>query len=142
MNFARLLAQIKQDEGFRSSVYLDSLSVPTIGYGATYIAGERVTMDTPDVSHPVALSILMGDVYGACVDAQAIFSRFNSLSYDRQEVLVNMAFNLGKNGLSKFVNMRAAIDAGDFNRAAMEMISSNWYVQVGNRAKRLVNRMA
>ena len=142
MIFARLLDQIRQDEGFSASAYLHTRGVPTIGYGATYIAGERVTMDTDDITHAVALSMLMGDVYGACIDAQGLFSNFNSISYDRQEVLVNMAFNLGRTGLSRFVKMRAAIAAGDFNRAALEMANSNWYHQVGDRAKRLVNRMA
>ena len=131
------------DEGLSLSVYLDTVGVPTIGYGTTWIAGEKVTMDTPDITPAVASSLLMSDVYAACMDAQELFaSCWNKLSYDRQEVLVNMAYNLGKAGLGKFVKMRAAIEAGEFNRAALEMTDSKWYRQVGSRAKRLVNRMA
>ena len=142
MIFTRLLKQIQTDEGLRLSPYLDTVSIPTIGYGTTWIAGERVTMDTKDITPATASSLLMADVYAACIDAQELFACFNKLSYDRQEVLVNMAYNLGRAGLSKFVKFKEAVEAGEFNRAAMEMIDSKWYTQVGSRAKRLVDRMA
>ena len=52
-----------------------------------------------------------------------------------------MMFNMGRPRLSKFRGMRAAVDAGDWNRAADEMVDSRWCQQVTNRADRLVNRM-
>ena len=33
------------------------------------------------------------------------------------------------------------LDAGDWNKAADEMVDSRWFEQVPNRAKRLVDRM-
>lgn len=56
-------------------------------------------------------------------------------------IIGNMAFNLGKTGLSKFKNMFAAIEAKDYETAADEMVNSKWFKQVGNRSKRLVARM-
>ena len=50
-------------------------------------------------------------------------------------------FNMGRPRLSKFANMKAAVDEGDWNRAADEMMDSRWYNQVTNRAERLVERM-
>ena len=55
--------------------------------------------------------------------------------------MVNMAFNLGYTRLSKFTGLKAALDDRDWNKAADEMVDSRWYRQVGNRAKRLEERM-
>ena len=37
--------------------------------------------------------------------------------------------------------MKAAVEESDWERAADEMVDSNWYKQVGDRAKDLVARM-
>ena len=37
--------------------------------------------------------------------------------------------------------MKAGVEAGDWQRAADEMVDSRWYEQVTNRAQRLVDRM-
>ena len=50
-------------------------------------------------------------------------------------------FNLGYPRLKKFVGMKAGVDARDWNKAADEMIDSNYYKQLPNRAGRLVKRM-
>lgn len=56
-------------------------------------------------------------------------------------ILTNMAFNLGKRGLKGFRKMLAAIKLGDWGTAANEMENSKWFNQVGDRSKRLVERM-
>ena len=60
---------------------------------------------------------------------------------EAQLIIANMMFNMGRPRLSKFKGMKAAIDAGDYHRAAVEMVDSRWYQQVTNRADRLVARM-
>ena len=50
-------------------------------------------------------------------------------------------FNLGYPRLSKFKGMKRGVDSQNWNSAADEMIASRWYVQVGPRAQRLVDRM-
>ena len=65
-----------------------------------------------------------------------------------------MMFNMGygtpkKQGLKDFVNMKKAVLAEDYDRAADEMqytaqgsgVLSKWYTQTGNRAKKLVGMM-
>ena len=37
--------------------------------------------------------------------------------------------------------MKAAVDEGNWNEAADQMMDSRWYAQVGKRAERLVDRM-
>ena len=52
-----------------------------------------------------------------------------------------MMFNLGRPRLSKFRNMKKALDKRDWKLAAVEGRDSLWYRQVSNRAERLMTRM-
>jgi lysozyme len=52
-------------------------------------------------------------------------------------VLVDMIFNLGLTRFLLFKNLNAALAAGDYLRAAHEMLDSRWYRQVGRRARKL-----
>jgi lysozyme len=64
-----------------------------------------------------------------------------SIDSVRADVLVNMAFNMGVNGLLKFKKMIAAIDDRNYDEAAIEMLNSRWAVQVGKRANELSKQM-
>jgi len=64
-------------------------------------------------------------------------------------ILLNMAFNLGKEGLLEFEDMWAAVEIGDWETVSKEMLvnakgsaPSKWLKDVGNRAVRLSDRMA
>jgi lysozyme len=141
MQYARLLDQLRHDEGFRAVPYQDHLGRWTIGYGSTYIGLERVTASTPEVTYQAALNMLMAGAFAACIDAQGAVGNFNDLDDARQEVLANMAYNLGGRGLERFVRLRAAIERADFSAAASEMTASRWFQQVGARAVRLREQM-
>jgi len=54
---------------------------------------------------------------------------------------MDMAFNMGVPRLCKFKKMWAAIYAGDYNTAAIEMLDSRWATQVGTRAIKLSKAM-
>ena len=66
---------------------------------------------------------------------------FDLLSEPRQHVLIDMAFNMGTQGLLKFKRMLAAIREQDFSRAADEMLDSRWARQVKSRSDRLAGMM-
>jgi lysozyme len=66
---------------------------------------------------------------------------FNSLSVARQNVLIDMGYNLGVTGLLKFKKMIEAVSAGQWNTAATEMTNSKWAKQVGMRAETLSSIM-
>ena len=59
----------------------------------------------------------------------------------RQFVLVDMAFNMGIAGLKGFKKMLAAMEQGEYQTAAKEMLASKWAVQVGRRAVELAKIM-
>lgn len=62
-------------------------------------------------------------------------------SFVTRTVLLNMAFNMGLQGLLKFHNTLRFVREKDYARAASNMTQSLWYRQVGDRAKELVERM-
>jgi GH24 family phage-related lysozyme (muramidase) len=135
-------------------VYEDSLGVPTIGIGFNLDRD-----DAPAVMESLGLdyeALLSGEAELSFEDSQRLFEmefsraeaiaakfvdKFEELSPARQEVLIDMAYNLGQTRLRKFVEFRASLNAGDYVRAANEMIKSRWYHQVGRRSRALVTQM-
>ena len=66
---------------------------------------------------------------------------FWALDDVRQNVLVNMAFNLGVSGLLTFKNTLRLISFSRYEEAAEEMLNSKWARQVGYRAEELAEQM-
>ncbi len=129
----KLIKQLKKHEGYRSKAYKDSVGVWTIGYGRN--------LQTMSISKAQAENWLIQDAQQAEIDLLRNFNIVQSLSENRQQVLINMTYNLGINGLSEFKKMWSAIEDGDFKTACKEMKNSSWYWQVGSRAVELIERM-
>lgn len=66
---------------------------------------------------------------------------FEKLPETAKIVLVDMAFNLGVNGLLKFKNTLALTEKGQYISASKEMLNSAWKFQVGNRAYELSDQL-
>ena len=128
-----LKAQLPIDEGVKAKPYRDSEGILTIGCGRN-LEHNGLRKDEIDL-------MLANDIDQAEADARALFHVFDRLSENRKAVLVNMSFNLGKNRLSGFRKFITAVNTGNFEQAAVEMLDSKWAVQVGNRAKRLATMM-
>jgi len=144
MNLARLHKNLKTDEGVIYDIYLDHLGKKTFG------VGHLVTQDDKEWDKPVGFAVsyervhkcFEEDVNKAIKNCQKLYGEgFEGYPDDVQEVLVNMVFNLGLTGLSKFKRMNKAIDLGDYAEAAEEGRDSLWYRQVTNRAERLMTRL-
>lgn len=135
-----IIEQLKRDEGFRPTPYLDSVGKKTIGYGHNLIA-----RPLPGVEGGITVArgelILLDDV----ADIESTLARaipwLTSLDDARQGVLLNMSFNIGVHGVQGFHNMLAYTQSKQFSVAADQMIASKWYTQVGARAERLVKQM-
>lgn len=81
------------------------------------------------------------DLATAEAAARKLVPNFDVLSDARKAVVMNMAFNMGLDGLATFVNTLAAIVAGRYDDAARGMLASKWAKQVGARAERLAHSM-
>ena len=126
-----LLEKIKHHEGFVEHVYDDSLGIPTIGYGFA-IKDLVLEEDLCDEILLRKLRILGRSVMGK-------FPFFDSLPSDCKDVLMEMCYQLGVTGVSKFKKALKAMEDGDWEKAADEMLDSKWAKQTPNRAKELSN---
>lgn len=81
------------------------------------------------------INLFDADLKAAFRDARAVIKNFDELSDTRQMILVDMAFNTGRQGLSEFKKMVNAIELKQWDKAAAEMKDSDWYKQVGRRAR-------
>jgi lysozyme len=143
MNRERVQEQLAIDEGVVHAIYLDHLGYPTFGIGHLIREedpehGQEV--DTP-VSEERVTEAFQADLDIAISECKALYDQWDDFPGEVQEILVNMMFNLGRTRLSKFKNMRKAIDSEDWATAALEGRDSRWYQQVGNRAERLMTRL-
>lgn len=124
---------LKVDEGISRKVYRDTKGILTGGIGRN--------LEQKGFSDNEIALMFENDIGDAEVDARALVPSFDSLSDNRKAALLNMAFNLGRDRLAGFHGMRDALAAGDFNKAADEMLDSLWSRQVGQRAQRIAQMM-
>jgi len=122
------IEDLKRHEGFRSKPYMDTTGHLTIGYGINLDAG---------ITEEEAEWLLVHRVEKIRVTLCKRLPFFSGLSEARQGVLINMAFNLGIDGLEKFNKTLGYIDKGNYSAAADQMKKSLWFRQVGRRAVEL-----
>lgn len=133
MNRSRLSKQLEIDEGRRRRLYKDTVGKLTIGVGRN-IEDRGLRDDEIDL-------MLSNDIDEAIGISRALVATFDKLDDVRQEVVVNMALNLGMTRLGGFKQFIGALLRFDFQRATAEMMDSKWYEQVGDRGKRLAYAM-
>ena len=143
MNLERLREQLEIDEGVKYEVYKDHLGYPTFGIDHLITAHdpENGWSVGTDVDEYRVKEAFEDDVQGVISDCEKLYVHWEHLPEEAQQIIANMMFNMGRPRLSKFKGMKRGVDARDWNAAADEMVDSNWYRQVTNRADRLVMRM-
>ena len=126
-----LLEKIKHHEGFVEHVYDDSLGIPTIGYG---FAIKDLILD-----EDIAEEILIRKLEKLKRNANSRFKWLEDMPVEVQEVVVNMCYQLGVTGVSKFKKAISAMQERDWITASEEMLDSKWAKQTANRANRLAD---
>lgn len=123
-SYEKLIAMLKQQEGYRQHPYRCTAGKLTIGYGRN--------LDDVGVSKGEADNLLRWDVTNVMGVIPYDRLNFGDCNDDvRCCVLINMAFNLGAGKILGFSRMLAAFRAGDYSAAADEMLDSKWAEQVG-----------
>jgi lysozyme len=133
MNFSKLVDELIIDEGEVLKMYLDSLKIPTIGIGHNL-------RDKP-ISKRASRMILEDDIADTIDALDKNLPWWNKMDDERQNVLVNMCFNMGIGTLLQFKNTLKAMEDGLYEEAAEGMANSLWAKQVGSRADRLIKIM-
>ena len=124
---------IKKHEGLRLVKYLCPTGYPTIGYGHRILPNDNITDN--GITLPEAERLLSLDILAAKNGCRALLQNWDSLNDVRQAVMIDLCFNLGIEGLSRFRRMLKWIRMWEFAEAAEEMLDSLYAVQVGNRAR-------
>lgn len=132
MNMPDLISSLIQHEGYKKTIYTCTAGKPTIGVGHN--------LETP-ISDAAIMQILRDDIDDCIEDLDKAKANWRDHSETRQNVLVEMCFNLGMPRLKRFEKMWHALANKNYDRASDEMLRSGWAVQVGQRAKTLADRM-
>jgi len=132
-------SRIKRHEGFLTKVYLDSLGKATIGYGHLLTEDDDF-VEGVIYDKDILESLFDKDFNKAVSDTTELLKGYTVAPLVR-EVIIEMVFQLGKTGVSKFKNMFAALKEYDYTRAAAEMMNSAWYRQTPSRCEELSNLM-
>jgi len=141
MNLERLMESVKKHEGYRNKVYLDTLGKRTVGVG--HLCVEDFWEDDKEYEEKFLMEVLADDLQNAIKGARELKEEHSCTDIDEiaQEILVEMVFQLGKNGVSKFRNMWKALAEKNYIGASFEMLDSKWAKQTPNRAKSMAELM-
>ena len=133
---AELIKQLRRDEGEVLHAYSDSLGYLTIGVGR--LIDKR---KGGGITHEESAYLLNNDIERKHAELLKRAPWMANLDPARFGCLLNMAFQLGVDGLLGFKNTLAMVRAGDYAGAAAGMLQSLWATQTPERAKRLSVQM-
>ena len=138
--YNKLLESVKKHEGYRNKVYLDSLGKRTVGVG--HLCVEDFWEDEKEYEESFLMDILQKDLQGSIDGAEELCEGLK-ISDDAKIIIIEMIFQLGKTGVSKFRNMWKALKQTppQYDVAATEMLDSRWAKQTPGRAKEMSDHM-
>jgi|TARA_R100000734_G_C3272703_1_gene68273 lysozyme len=141
MNYDKLLESVKKHEGYRNKVYLDTLGKRTVGVG--HLCVEDFWEDDKEYEEDFLMDILKKDLQQAIRQADSMCEGLK-ISEDAKIIIIEMIFQLGGTGVSKFRKMWQALqqDPPDYAEASVQMLDSRWAKQTPNRAKEMARLMS
>ena len=135
MSFEELKDRIKKHEGYRVDVYKCSEGFDTGGYGHKIIPGEDIPTTEEGWN-----KLFEKDFQTACDGADCVLGDCD-IDTTAKEVVIEMVYQMGEGGVSKFKGMLSALKEARYTDASEEMIDSLWYRQTPNRASELAETM-
>ena len=148
--------KIKMEEGRRYVVYQCTQGYPTIADGVKLpLKKEELELISKSRGYAITnekimngfkltdkeCDILLTERLQPILEALNNVKLFKKAPKNVRIVLVDMAYNLGLRGLSKFRKMLKAIDQKNFGIASKELLNSRYAKQVPNRAQRNADLM-
>ena len=128
-----LIEQIKESEGFRPTVYQCTEGYDTIGYG--FAIKDLV------LGEDICEIILERKIAELKLRIQQKLPFYDDMPEKAQDVIVEMCYQMGINGFSKFKKTIDHLMRKDYKAASVEMLDSRLAKQTPNRAKKLSNQM-
>ena len=116
--------------------------------GVGHLCVEDFWEDGKENEEKFLMDILQKDLQGAIDKAEDLINNCPSggkanISDDAKILIIEMVFQLGGNGVSKFRKMWQALqqDPPDYAEASVQMLDSRWAKQTPNRAKEMADHM-
>jgi lysozyme len=142
MNFDHVTSQLQADEALRLKPYDDAtgkelrpgdrlIGKLTIGIGRN--------LTDNGISGMEAIALCNNDVRSVIRELDKVLPWWSKMSDNRQDALLNAAFNLGIPRLLGFKVALAMLEAGRYDAAADAFMDSKWANQVHDRAKRIAD---
>jgi GH24 family phage-related lysozyme (muramidase) len=127
---------LRQAEGVRYEMYLDHRGIETIGVGHNLRNG-------PPLTPLVVAMILQDDIRSKKIELFRRAEWLESIGQKRLDVIIELAFMCGTNGLFNFKKMMSAAYAGNWQKAADEMCDSNVFrdLKTRNRIMRMASAL-
>ena len=140
-----LKARVQDHEGLRTSMYLDSLGKATVGIGHLVQPHERERFaEGVEIPMSEIIEIFEMDLNRAAAGADLLISECvgHDLPQHVGEVILEMVFQLGTQGVRNFKKMWKAMRVKDWKTAAAEMKDSRWHKQTPKRCESLAEIIA
>jgi lysozyme len=134
---ARLIEQLRRDEGEKLHAYADHLGFLTIGVGR--LIDQR---RGGGISREESAYLLNNDIQRVDQELRDKLPWIAGLDEIRRCALINMGFQLGTAGLLDFKRTLAAIRDGHYEEAETLAMQSKWAQQTPARARRIARQIA
>ena len=153
-DFKALVEQLTEDEGYRQDVYECSNGFPTVGIGfalkdlkpkltpelALEILYWQIDKGIIHISKEHSQEILKKECPDLHFKLSKKFKFYDNLPQMVKNCLINMSFQMGIFGVSKFKKALKAMENADWKEAGKEMLDSKWARSDSPaRAERLVD---
>ena len=129
-----LIDDIKRHEGFSKTISQDHLGKDTIGIG--------FLVSTLELDEDICDEILKRLLIKKEAQIHRKFGWYDGLPQEAKDIVINMVYQLGLNGFSKFKRTIHYLSEHKYQACSVEMLDSLWAKQTPNRAKELSDRMA
>ena len=125
-----VLDRIKAEEGFSPKPYRDSRGVLTIGYGTNLAIG---------ITEDEAAFLLHSRLTRVEQCIKSKWGPWSDMPGNVRDVLTDMGYQLGCEGVLEFQHMLAALAARDYAGAQAAALDSKWATETPKRAHRVAN---
>jgi lysozyme len=129
----QLIAQLKRHEGLRLKPYKCTADKWTIGYGRN-IQDNGISVEEAEM-------LLRHDILTTTNLLLKSFPWMSGLNDARISALINFTFNVGIGTVKTFSKSLAALQLGNYDEAANEMMNSKWAKQVGSRSLEITDQI-
>ena len=136
MSFNKLKKRIKKNEGFSYKPYKDQLGFYTIGYGHLIKPNEKKYFNK-NYKKKYFDDLFESDFNKSLKEYKKLFHN-QKHKQNEKELLVEMIYQLGLKGVSKFKKMLFCLKKKEKYMTCLHMIDSLWYKQTPSRVNDLI----